>query len=170
MEQKLQPLFCIDAGESLTKIAQELGVGKQTVSNWKKIKMNLKIFVQFTLYTTSIIIFQDNVAASIANIKFEDIFSGEIPKFSETKKNKVLSKNGVIKKCNKVMNGEPSKKDEKSMQEMVEMVEKQKEEKLKVKEKRKEEKEKFSKFMKEWNKKKEDLELENLKVSYLHYL
>lgn len=45
------------------------------------------------------------------------------------------------------------------------MVEKLKEEKLRVKEKRKEDKEKFSKFMKEWNKKKEDLELENLKVS-----
>lgn len=72
----------------------------------------------------------------------------------------------MIKKCNKVMNGEPSKKDEKLMQEMVEKL---KEEKLKVKEKRKEEKEKLSKFMKEWNKKKEDLELENLKVSYLHY-
>jgi len=36
MEQKLQALFCIDAGESLTKIAHELGVGKQTVSDWKK--------------------------------------------------------------------------------------------------------------------------------------
>ena len=35
MEQKLQALFRIDAGESLTKIAQELGVGKQTVSDWK---------------------------------------------------------------------------------------------------------------------------------------
>jgi hypothetical protein len=60
------------------------------------------------------------------------------------------------------MNGEPSKKDDKSMQEMVEKL---KEEKLKIKEKRKEEKEKFSKFMKEWSKKKEDLELENLKAS-----
>jgi len=36
MEQKLQTLFRIDAGESLTKIAQELRVGKQTVSDWKK--------------------------------------------------------------------------------------------------------------------------------------
>lgn len=95
-------------------------------------------------------------------MKFEDIFSGEIPQFSETKKNKVLSKNGLTKKFNKLMNGEPSKKDEKLMQEMVEKV---KEDKLKVKEKRKEEKEKLSKFMKEWSKKKEDLELENLKVS-----
>lgn len=58
--------------------------------------------------------------------------------------------------------GEPSKKDEKSIQETVEKL---KEEKLKIKEKRKEEKEKLSKFMKEWNKKKEDLELEDLKVS-----
>jgi len=95
-------------------------------------------------------------------MKFEDIFSGEIPQFSETKKNKVLSKNGLTKKINKFMNGETSKKDGKLMQAMVEKV---KEEKLKVKEKRKEEKEKLSKFMKEWSKKKEDLELENLKVS-----
>lgn len=95
-------------------------------------------------------------------MKFEDIFSGEIPQFSETKKNKVLSKNGLTKKLNKVVNGETSKKDEKSIQEMVEKV---KEEKLKMKEKRKEEKEKLAKFMKEWSKKKEDLELENLKVS-----
>lgn len=99
-------------------------------------------------------------------MKFEDIFSGEPPQFSETKKNKVLSKNGLTKKCNKIMNGESSKKDDKLM---LEMVEKLKEEKLKVKEKRKEEKEKLSKFMKEWSKKKEDLELENLKVS-LFYL
>jgi len=95
-------------------------------------------------------------------MKFEDIFSGEIPQFSETKKNKVLSKNGLTKKFNKLMNGESSKKNEKLIQEMVEKV---KEDKLKVKEKRKEEKEKLSKFMKEWSKKKEDLELENLKVS-----
>lgn len=105
--------------------------------------------------------FQDNIANSIANIKFEDIFSGDIPQFSETKKNKALAKNGLTKKCNKLINGESSKKDEKAM---LEMVEKLKEEKLKIKEKRKEEKEKLSKFMKEWNKKKEDLELENLKV------
>jgi len=64
------------------------------------------------------------------------------------------------------MNGEPSKKDEKLMQETVEKL---KEEKLKIKEKRKEEKEKLSKFMKEWNKKKEDLELEDLKVSATFY-
>jgi len=62
--------------------------------------------------------------------------------------------------------GEPSKKDDKSMQETVEKL---KEEKLKIKEKRKEEKEKLSKFMKEWNKKKEDLELEDLKVSVTLY-
>lgn len=113
-----------------------------------------------------LLIFKENVASSIANLKFEDIFSGEAPKFSETKKNKVLSKNGLTKKCNKLMNGEPSKKievrDDKAMQEMVEKL---KEEKLRIKEKRKEEKEKFSKFLKEWNKKKEDLELENLKAS-----
>lgn len=48
---------------------------------------------------------------------------------------------------------------------MQEKIEKLKEEKLKIKEKRKEEKEKLSKFLKEWSKKKEDLELENLKVS-----
>lgn len=60
------------------------------------------------------------------------------------------------------MNGESSKKDEKLIQESIEKL---KEEKLKIKEKRKEEKEKLSKFMKEWSKKKEDLELENLKVS-----
>lgn len=60
------------------------------------------------------------------------------------------------------MNGEPSKKDDKLVQEMVEKL---KEEKLRIKERRKEEKEKFSKFMKEWSKKKEDLELENLKAS-----
>jgi len=52
---------------------------------------------------------------------------------------------------------------------MQETVEKLKEEKLKIKEKRKEEKEKLSKFMKEWNKKKEDLELEDLKVSVTFY-
>jgi hypothetical protein len=33
MKQKIQALFRIDAGESLTKIEQKLGVGKQTVSN-----------------------------------------------------------------------------------------------------------------------------------------
>lgn len=33
MKQKLQTF--IDAGVSLTKIAQELGVGKETVSDWK---------------------------------------------------------------------------------------------------------------------------------------
>lgn len=76
-------------------------------------------------------------------MKFEDIFCGEIPQFSETKKNKVLSK--------KLR--ETSKNDVKL-----------KEEKLRIKEQRKEEKEKLSKFMKEWSKKKEDLELENLKV------
>jgi len=65
-----------------------------------------------------------------------------------------------------VNGGEPSKKDDKSMQETVEKL---KEEKLKIKEKRKEEKEKLSKFMKEWNKKKEDLELEDLKVSTTFY-
>lgn len=102
------------------------------------------------------------MATSIANMKFEDIFSGDTPQFSETKNNKVLSKNGLTKKSNKLMNGEPSKKDDKAMQEMVEKL---KEEKLKIKEKRKEEKEKLSKYMKEWNKKKEDLELENLKVN-----
>lgn len=74
----------------------------------------------------------------------------------------MLSKNGVIKKSSKIINGEPSKKDEKLMLETIERI---KEEKLKIKEKRKEEKEKLSKFMKEWNKKKEDLELENLKVN-----
>lgn len=95
-------------------------------------------------------------------MKFEDIFCGEIPQFSETKKNKALPKNGITKKFNKLMNGEPPKKDEKAMQEMIEKL---KEEKLKIKEKRKEEKEKLAKFMKEWSKKKEDLELENLKVS-----
>lgn len=118
--------------------------------------MSIKTFDLFWLS-----LFQDNIANSIANIKFEDIFSGDIPQFSETKKNKVLAKNGLTKKCNKLINGESSKKDEKTM---LEMVEKLKEEKLKIKEKRKEEKEKLSKFMKEWNKKKEDLELENLKV------
>lgn len=67
--------------------------------------------------------------------------------------------------------GEPSKKDDKSLQKsMLETVEKLKEEKLKIKEKRKEEKEKLSKFMKEWNKKKEDLELEDLKVSEIFIL
>lgn len=35
MEQKIQTLFHIFAGESLTKIIQELGVGKQPVSIWK---------------------------------------------------------------------------------------------------------------------------------------
>ena len=35
MEQKLQVLFGIDAGISLTKIAQELWVGKQTFSDLK---------------------------------------------------------------------------------------------------------------------------------------
>ncbi|XP_022178490.1 bromodomain adjacent to zinc finger domain protein 1A-like isoform X1 [Myzus persicae] len=112
-------------------------------------------------FKNGLISLKDNVASSIANLKFEDIFSGESPQFSETKKNKVLAKNGLTKKCNKLMNGgEPSKKDEKTM---LETVEKLKEEKLKIKEKRKEEKEKLSKFMKEWNKKKEDLELEDLK-------
>lgn len=111
-------------------------------------------------FKNGLITLKDNVANSIANIKFEDLFSGDIPQFSETKKNKVLAKNGLTKKCNKLINGEPSKKNEKAM---LEMMEKLKEEKLKIKEKRKEEKEKLSKFMKEWNKKKEDLELENLK-------
>lgn len=47
MEQKLQEMFCIDAGESLTTIiAKGLGVGKQTVSNWEKSKRKSKIFVQ----------------------------------------------------------------------------------------------------------------------------
>lgn len=45
MEQKLQALFRIDAGESLTTIANDLGVGKQTVSDWKKNGKKLKIFV-----------------------------------------------------------------------------------------------------------------------------
>lgn len=36
MEQKLQALFRIDAGKLLTKITQELRVGKQAVSDWKK--------------------------------------------------------------------------------------------------------------------------------------
>jgi hypothetical protein len=36
MEQILQALFHIDAGESLTKIAYELVVGEQTVSDRKK--------------------------------------------------------------------------------------------------------------------------------------
>lgn len=107
------------------------------------------------------------MASSIASMKFEDIFCGEIPQFSETKKNKVLSKSGLTKKPNKLMNGEPSKKDGKAMQEMMEKL---KEEKLKIKEKRKEEKEKLSKYMKEWNKKKEDLELEDLKVNYNFFI
>lgn len=113
-----------------------------------------------------VLFLQDNVANSISNIKFEDIFCGEIPQFSETKKNKVLAKNGLTKKSNKsdnkLINGETSKNDEKAIQERIEKL---KEEKLKIKEKRKEEKEKLSKFLKEWSKKKEDLELENLKVS-----
>ena len=33
IEEKLQAWFRIDAGESLAKMAQELGVGKQTVSD-----------------------------------------------------------------------------------------------------------------------------------------
>jgi len=36
MEQKLQALFRINTGESVTKIAQKLRVGKQIVSDWKK--------------------------------------------------------------------------------------------------------------------------------------
>ena len=32
-ETRLQALFRIEAGEPLTKITQELGVGKQTVTN-----------------------------------------------------------------------------------------------------------------------------------------
>lgn len=38
MEQKLQALYRIEAGELLTKIVQKFGVGKQTVSDWKKMK------------------------------------------------------------------------------------------------------------------------------------
>ena len=34
MEQKLLAWFRIDAGETLTKIVQDLGVGKQTLSDW----------------------------------------------------------------------------------------------------------------------------------------
>lgn len=94
------------------------------------------------------------------------MFCGNIPQFSETKKNKVLAKNGLTKKSiksdNKLTNGEKAKNDVKAMQEKIEKL---KEEKLKIKEKRKEEKEKLAKFLKEWSKKKEDLELENLKVS-----
>jgi len=104
-------------------------------------------------------------------MKFEDIFSGEIPRFSEAKKNKGLAKNGLTKKISKLMNKDTKafsdEASKKSVKEMQEMVEKLKEEKLKMKEQRKEEKEKLSKFMKEWSKKKEDLELENLKVTIL---
>ncbi|XP_050543474.1 bromodomain adjacent to zinc finger domain protein 1A-like isoform X2 [Daktulosphaira vitifoliae] len=106
-----------------------------------------------------LILLKESVASQIANMKFEDIFSGEIPQFSETKKNKVLAKNGLVKK-QELINGETSKKNEKTIQEVAEKI---KEEKLRVKEKRKEEKEKLAKFMKEWSKKKEDLELEDLK-------
>lgn len=43
MEQKLQAIFCIDAGETPTTIAKDLGKGKQTVSDWKKRGKKLKI-------------------------------------------------------------------------------------------------------------------------------
>lgn len=40
-------MFCIDAGELLIVIiAKELGVGKQTFSDWKKSRSKLQIIVQ----------------------------------------------------------------------------------------------------------------------------
>ncbi|XP_050421554.1 bromodomain adjacent to zinc finger domain protein 1A isoform X2 [Adelges cooleyi] len=110
-------------------------------------------------FKNGLLLLKESIVTQISDLKFDDIFSGDVPKFSETKKNKVLAKNGLIKK-HELINGETSKKNEKSLQEVAEKI---KEEKLRVKEKRKEEKEKLAKFMKEWSKKKEDLELEDLK-------
>lgn len=43
-EQKLKALKCLDVGESITRLAAEFRVGKATISNWKKVCQNRKIF------------------------------------------------------------------------------------------------------------------------------
>ncbi|KAJ8895620.1 hypothetical protein PR048_000956 [Dryococelus australis] len=43
MEQKLQALFRIGAGESQTKIANDLGVGKQTFRQQKHVEKKMKL-------------------------------------------------------------------------------------------------------------------------------
>lgn len=52
MEQKLQAIFCIDAGETPTTIAKALRKGKQTVSDWKKKRKEIEDFVQKWLVKT----------------------------------------------------------------------------------------------------------------------
>uniref|UniRef100_A0A1B6G8K7 HTH psq-type domain-containing protein n=1 Tax=Cuerna arida TaxID=1464854 RepID=A0A1B6G8K7_9HEMI len=44
VEQKLKALKRLDNGESLTKIAAEIGVGKATVSDWKKNRLKIEQF------------------------------------------------------------------------------------------------------------------------------
>nr|CAI5824570.1 unnamed protein product [Callosobruchus analis] len=44
IEQKLQALLRIDAGETLTRIATDLGVGKQTVCDWKRNRKEIEEF------------------------------------------------------------------------------------------------------------------------------
>ena len=46
LQLKLEVLNRLDKGETVTKLASEYGVGKATISDWKKIGLKLKNFVR----------------------------------------------------------------------------------------------------------------------------
>ncbi|CAH0385775.1 unnamed protein product [Bemisia tabaci] len=122
----------------------------------------------------------------ISRVKFDQIFVGDPPQFYSPKKKRTptnaLKANGKkgqesiekylskVSKFNPVPNsGEPKKPREpkqtaEQQQAAIEELKKKRlEEKMKAKEKKREEKVKLAKFMKEWNKRRDDLELEDLK-------
>lgn len=54
MEEKLHAIRRMDAGETAKKIAAEMGVGKSTVSDWKKARSEIEKWCSAQASTTGI--------------------------------------------------------------------------------------------------------------------